>query len=261
MIEQILHGDCLELMKAVPDKSIDMILADLPYGTIACAWDTVIPFEPLWAQYERIIKDNGVIVLTASQPFTSALVMSNIKLFRYEWIWNKVSAANFMNLSNRPFKTQENVLVFSKSANFTFNPIRVLRTETSLKRDPIGSYRQRSVKKKEIPHYNANKLETIVLSEDGKKHPIDIITFGKHDSDSYKFNHPTKKPVALFEYLIKTYTNKGDLVLDNTAGSGTTAVAAINLQRQFIVMEKEQEYIETIKKRVQQAKLQLKLDL
>ena len=249
--KEILLGDCLELMKDIPNGSIDMILADLPYGTTACKWDSIIPLEPLWKQYKRIIKDNGVIVLTASQPFTTKLISSNYEMFKYEWIWNKVGGSNFMNLKNRPFKTQENVLVFSKSAKFTFNPIRVYRTEKSLKRYKAGSIAIINSSGLYVEHYGVKKNTKAKLHEDGKKHPIDIITFSIHEKGRYKIKHPTKKPVALFEYLIKTYTNENDLVLDNTAGSGTTAIACLKTNRQFIVMEKEQKYYDIILKRVE----------
>ena len=248
--KEILLGDCLELMKDIPNGSIDMILCDLPYGTTACKWDSIIDLDLLWKQYKRIIKDNGAIVLTASQPFTTKLISSNYEMFKYEWIWNKISGSNFMNLKNRPFKTQENVLVFSKSANFTFNPIRVYRTEKSLKRDKVGSIANRDLPISDVEHYGAKRSAKLKLHEDGKKHPIDIITFSIHEKGRYKIKHPTKKPVALFEYLIKTYTNEGDVVLDNTAGSGTTAIACLNTNRQFIVMEKEQKYYDIILKRV-----------
>jgi len=131
-------GDCLLKMKDIADKSVDLICTDLPYGTTACKWDVIIPFDKLWEAYKRIIKDNGAIVLFGSQPFTSQLVMSNLEMFRYTWVWDKIAGANFMNLSNRPWKTHEDILIFSKTANFTFNPIRVMRSAKSLKRDPAG---------------------------------------------------------------------------------------------------------------------------
>lgn len=257
--EVILHGDCLELMPDIPDKSVDMILCDLPYGTTACKWDTVIPFETLWEQYNRIIKDNGVIVLTGSEPFSSALRMSNLKNYKYEWVWNKIAGSNFMNLSNRPFKTHENILVFSNTPNFTFNPIRIKRSDKSLLRDKAG---KKAIIKRAghiIEHYNCKASNEGYLDADGKKHPVDIITFSKDERGRYKFKHPTKKPVALFEYLIKTYTNEGDLVLDNCAGSGTTGVACERTNRKYILMEKEAKYIEVINFRISKEKEQVKL--
>ena len=250
-MNQEILGDCLEIMPTLPDKSIDMILCDLPYGTTDCKWDTIIPFEPLWAQYKRLIKNNGAIVLTASQPFTSALVMSNPGWFKYEWIWDKVRGANFFNLGNRPLKTQEQVLVFSKTAAFTFNPHRVFRSESSLKRDPIGKSRKyKSAVTSNIGHYNRDINGTCSYNEDGKKHPVDIIRFSIVEKGVYELKHPTKKPVALFEYLIRTYTNEGDTVLDNCAGSFTTAIACLNTNREYICIEKDEKYFEVGRNRI-----------
>jgi site-specific DNA-methyltransferase (adenine-specific) len=245
----LFHDDCFNILSNIENESVDLILCDLPYGTTACKWDSVLPFDKLWAEYERIIKPNGVIVLTASQPFTSALIMSNLKMFKYEWIWNKVNGSNFMNIKNRPFKTQENICVFSKSSNFTFNPIRVDRTEKSLKRDGILSERK-IIKKGFVEHYSTFIESEYTLANDGKKHPIDIITFSIHEKGRYKIKHPAKKPVALMEYLIKTYSNENDIVLDNCMGSGTTGVACSILNRQFIGIEKEKAYYDISVKRL-----------
>jgi len=225
-------ADCLTFMKDIPDKSIDMILCDLPYGTTACRWDVIIPFEPLWEQYKRIIKDNGAIVLTASQPFTSALVMSNIKMFKYEWIWDKGKAGNIFLCKKQPMKYHENILVFSTGTH-RYNPIMELRDK---------------------PVVGKNKSTGRAFSDNSKpyeklythKYPKSIVYFGR---ENYVL-HPTQKPVALFEYLIKTYTNEGDLVLDNCAGSGTTGVACKNTNRNFILIEKEPEYIKIINERL-----------
>lgn len=246
-VNKIYCGDCLEVMPNIPDKSIDMILCDLPYGTTACKWDIVIPFELLWKQYKRIIKDNGAIVLFGSEPFSSYLRLSNIKNYKYDWIWDKVAGANFMNLKNRPFKTHENILIFSKNSNFTFNPIKVPRTEKSIRRQPIG--KERVIKGEgEVEFYNLKRINVHLIG--GLKHPIDIIRFSIHEKGRYNFRHPTKKPVALFEYLIKTYTNEGDLVLDNCAGSGTTGVACKNLGRNYILIEKDREYCDIAEDRI-----------
>ena len=242
--KEILLGDCLELMKDIPDGSIDMILADLPYGTTACKWDTIIPFEPLWEQYERIIKDNGAIVLTASQPFTSALVMSNPKMFRYEWLWIKAKPSNFLMGKKQPMKYTENILIFYKKQP-TYNPIMIKRDEKNKRNNKKCGYL---------------KYEALGINEDNKY--VDRLKSGMNDyiyprnylffsqNTKVKYVHPTQKPLALFEYLIKTYTNENDLVLDNTAGGGTTALACLNTNRQFIVMEKEQKYYDIILKRV-----------
>ena len=232
-------GDCLELMKDIPDKSIDMILCDLPYGTTACKWDTIIPFDKLWEQYERIIKPNGAIVLTSSQPFTSALVMSNPKLFRYEWIWIKNRGSNFALANKMPIKEHESVLVFYKKLP-TYNPIKQQRAESGKER----------VKTIINPSTVSENYGGIVLQE-GKIY--DELRF---PSSWQKFNcevglHPTQKPTELFEYLIKTYTNEGDLVLDNCAGSFTTAIAAINTNRNYICMEKDETYFNIGKNRIE----------
>jgi site-specific DNA-methyltransferase (adenine-specific) len=244
-VNKIIQGDCLEVMKEIDDKSIDMILADLPYGTTACKWDTIIPFEPLWEQYKRIIKDNGAIVLTASQPFTSALVMSNIKWFKYEWIWEKEQGSNFTTVNHQPFKAHENILVFS-SGKITYNPIGNYMKYNPQKTKGKPYFIKRSGKMTQNLATGANQELTSTNNETGDRHPLSYIYFQR---DIPKI-HPTQKPVALFEYLIKTYTNEGDLVLDNCAGGGTTGVACKNLNRNYILIEKEPEYIEIIKKRL-----------
>jgi len=228
------QGDCLEVMKDIPDKSIDMILCDLPYGTTACKWDTIIPFEPLWEQYKRIIKDNGAIVLTASQPFTSALVMSNPKMFKYEWVWDKRLPSGFQIAKYRPMMRHENVLVFSKGTP-KYYPIM-----TEQKPRKGGGFK---VSSSSSPIKNVDGE----LRDYTEKYPQSILEFYKRDKGTV---HPTQKPVALFEYLIKTYTNEGDLVLDNTAGSGTTGVACKNTNRNFILIEQDEKYCEVIKERV-----------
>ena len=250
-------GDCLEVMPGL--ETVDLILADPPYGITACRWDSIIPLEPMWEQLKRLTKTNGVIVMTASQPFTTTLVSSNKGMFRYEWIWNKVNGANFMNLKNRPFKTQEQILVFSETANFTFNPIKTMRTEASLQRDPVGSIVNRKIYSKDVEHYGAKRSETLTVSADGTKHPVDIIKFTIHEKGRYQFKHPTKKPVALMEYLVKTYTNKNEKILDFTIGSGTTAVACERLNRRWIGIEISEEYCEIAAKRIERERQRLKL--
>jgi len=248
MKEEIWQGDCLELMKNIEDKSIDMILADLPYGTTACKWDTIIPFEPLWEQYNRIIKDNGAIVLTASQPFTSALVMSNIKMFKYEWIWEKERPTNIFLIKKQCGKVHENILVFYKKQPI-YNPI----TEKSLQPKNNKGNKSQSGEMNIIETLGNTKTK---ISKDYKseiRNPRSVIKVSRGTRGNAKL-HPTQKPVALFEYLIKTYTNEGDIVLDNVAGSGTTGVACKNLGRNFILIEKEPEYIEIIKKRLEELK-------
>lgn len=236
---KIYCDDCLNIMPDISDKSIDMILCDLPYGTTACKWDVVIPFELLWKQYKRIIKDNGAIVLFGSQPFTTILISSNIKMFRHEWIWKKTKASGFQLANKIPMKGHENILVFYKRLP-TYNPQKVFvgikdRRKTYNKTNPSSNFPIASGKGQ-------------VRKDDGYRFPVTVQEFS--NSDKTKRLHPTQKPVALFEYLIKTYTNKGDLVLDNCAGSGTTGVACKNLGRDYILIEKEEKYVEIARNRI-----------
>lgn len=240
-INKVIQGDCLEVMKGIPNKSIDMILCDLPYGTTACKWDIIIPFEPLWEQYKRIIKDNGVIVLTASQPFTSALVMSNPNMFKYEIIWEKEKPTNFLLVKKQIAKQHENILIFYKNQP-TYNPI-MYKCEDRLF-DKRKTYNNSKQKKDSI--LGEVELYCKRRKEDGFRYPKSIYKVSRERTSL----HPTQKPVALFEYLIKTYTNEGDLVLDNCAGSGTTGVACKNTNRNYILIEKEPEYVEIIEKRL-----------
>jgi len=234
-VNKIYNMDCLEGMKYIDDKSIDMILCDLPYGTTKCKWDIVIPFEPLWEQYERIIKDNGAIVLFGSQPFTSALVMSNLKLFRYELIWQKTLATNFMLVKKQPAKKHENILVFYKKQP-TYNP-----------QMEIGKpYKDKPRKRTVGIHGNAETIKKAINNE-GTRYPSSVQLFSNGNNGNV---HPTQKPVELCEYLIKTYTNENELVLDNCIGSGTTAIACINTNRNYIGFELDKEYYEIAKNRI-----------
>ena len=245
-MNQVLHGDCLELMKFIPDKSIDMILCDLPYGTTACKWDTIIPFEPLWEQYKRIIKDNGAIVLTASQPFTSALVMSNVKMFKYSLIWDKLKGRQPYLAKIRPMKSHEDILIFSKSKE-VYNP-QMEQAEKKNMRD-----REKNHNKGTKNSIWGEQKEYKTKKDESLRFPQSVIKIsGQSKEINNRRVHPTQKPVALFEYLIKTYTNEGDLVLDNCAGSGTTGVACKNTGRNYILMEKEKEYIDIINNRLSQ---------
>jgi site-specific DNA-methyltransferase (adenine-specific) len=228
-------GDCLEVMKQIPDKFVDAIICDLPYGTTACKWDSVIPFEPLWAQYKRIIKDNGAIVLTAAQPFTSALVLSNPKWFKYEWIWNKKKPSNFLNANRTPLMNHESVLVFYKSFGI-YNP-----------QMTIGKTRTKGGKKYANNGCYGNYNETEKVSYN-KYFPKSIVEISNAQQKGKV--HPTQKPVELMEYLVKTYTNDGDTILDNCMGSGTTGVACKNLNRKFIGIEQDPSYFEIAKGRI-----------
>ena len=234
----LLHGDCLELMKDIPDGSVDMILADLPYGTTSCKWDTIIPFEPLWKQYERIIKDNGAIVLTATQPFASALIMSNPKRFKYQWVWYKNLRTGFAQAKTQPMKSHELVLVFYKKTP-TYNPIKVKRT----------TVKAGNKKKKFGEIYGGTVYEKNVDNQSDLVNPHDVLEI-KAIHGSAKRLHPTQKPIELFEYLIKTYTNEGETVLDNCMGSGTTGVACKNLNRNFIGMELDDKYFKIAEQRI-----------
>lgn len=242
-LNKIYQGECLDVMKEIGDKSIDMILCDLPYGTTACKWDTIIPFEPLWEQYKRIIKDNGAIVLTASQPFTSALVMSNPDMFKYEWIWEKAVGSNFAVAKFQPLKEHENILIFSKSKTI-YNPIKEERKGSGKARLKNG-YKSNGTKT-EITGMTSNRMGKIY---EDLKYPSSVQYFNNREKG--RGLHPTQKPVALFEYLIKTYTNEGGLVLDNCAGSGTTGIAAINTKRNYILIEKDENYFNIATTRIE----------
>ena len=236
-------GDCLEVMKYIPDASIDMILCDLPYGTTACKWDTIIPFDKLWEQYKRIIKDNGAIVLTASQPFTSALIMSNAKMFKYELIWQKATGSNFATLKYQPMKEHESICVFSKkTANYL--PIMQERKGSGLKRIK-SPYKSNTISGETTRNMIANVKGKIY---NDLRNPSSVQYFNNRESS--RGLHPTQKPLELMKYLIKTYTNKGDVVLDNCMGSGTTCLAAKELNRKFIGIEKEQKYYDIAMSRV-----------
>ena len=247
MIDEIIHGDCLDVMPSIPDKSIDMILCDLPYGTTACKWDTIIPFELLWEQYERIIKDNGAIVLTASQPFTSLLVFSNLRLFRYEWVWDKVAVANPMLAKVMPLKTHENICVFYKNKP-SYNPI---MTE-GVMWNRAGSAGHLAFTGK-APNKGKAKSDS-----NTSRYPKTIIKFS--NANRTQANHPTQKPVPLFEYLIRTYTNEGETVLDNCIGSGTTAIAAYNTNRHYIGIEKEEKYVNIARERIRKHTQQMSIE-
>jgi site-specific DNA-methyltransferase (adenine-specific) len=239
MMEQIkiIQGDCLEAMATLPDTSIDMILTDLPYGTTYAPWDNLIPFNGLWFAWKRIIKDKGAIVLTASQPFTSYLVLSNPKWFRCEWIWDKLIGSNFANANRQPLKVHENVLVFA-SGQTTYNPQKTLGTKNH---SQGTSSKEKGSELLLIKDRTPDDLS-------GLKFPKSIQTFSKHSSQSKL--HSTQKPAELFEYLIRTYSNVGETVLDCTAGSGTTGEAAIKCGRKAILIDNDPACIEIMHKRL-----------
>ena len=246
-LNKIYNEDCLEGMKRIPDKSVDMILCDLPYGTTACKWDTIIPFEPLWEQYERIIKDNGAIVLTAVQPFTSALVMSNPKNFKYEWIWQKNTTSGFAMAKKQPMRNHESVLVFYKKQS-TYNYMKEprLMTQESLNR---MKYDFTTTKGENTVNGGIAKVEYKPESKE-LSYPKTVQFFKSLSNNDKDRFHPTQKPVALFEYLIKTYTNENETVLDNCIGSGTTAIACLNTNRNFIGFELDETYFDLANERI-----------
>jgi len=251
-INEVHQGDCLELMKLIPDKSIDAIMADLPYGTTACKWDTIIPFEPLWEQYKRIIKDNGAIVLTASQPFTSVAVMSNPNMFKYSWIYKKRCASNFAQAKYAPMKEHEDVLIFA-DGKVNYYPIKEERQGSGADRAKYAySDKSRHASGEFVGKIKGEYDKENDSGNDELRYPSSVQEFNNRASGDRGF-HPTQKPVALFEYLIKTYTSVGDVVLDNTIGSGTTAVAAINTGRNWIGIEQDAHYCEIANERIRKA--------
>lgn len=240
------QGDCLEVMKDIPDGSVDMVLCDLPYGLTHCKWDSVIPIEKLWEQYKRIVKSNGAIVLFGSEPFSSEIRVSNRKDYRYDWIWDKKRGSNFQNAKKQPMKSHENVLVFYERQP-TYNPVywygKPYKTKEGERRRKIEGVSQIGT---------FAKFRPLSESEDGRRYPLSIIKFERDGSRI----HPTQKPVALLEYLIKTYTNEGETVLDNCMGSGSTGVACVNTKRNFIGIELDPGYYEIAKKRIEEAERQ-----
>ena len=245
----LMHGDCLELMKDIPDGSVDMILCDLPYGTTACKWDTVIPFEPLWEQYRRVAKRNAAIVLTASQPFTTALIASNYRDFRYCMVWDKVNrATGYGNANKMPLKRHEDVAVFYRALP-TYNPQKT-------KGEPyVASRGDRNARDTRPGVYAGGGLHATVTVNVGDRFPVSILPI-KADVKTGHGLHPTQKPTPLMEYLISTYTNEGETILDNCMGSGTTGVACVNTNRRFIGIEQDDKYFDIARKRIEAAQQQ-----
>lgn len=231
------NGDCLELMKDIPDKSIDAIICDLPYGTTQNKWDSVIPFKKLWNEYERIIKDNGAIVLTAQQPFTSALIMSNPKIYKYNWVYQKNKSTGFLNAKKQPLNDYEDICVFYKK-QCTYNPQMTVAEKT---------YKRGNVKRKKSDCYGKEKDFNQV--ETGLRYPKRIQYFNNNKTQEQK--HSTQKPLELLKYLVRTYTNENDWVLDNTCGSNTTGIACYDLNRNYIGIEKDIDIYNVAKERVE----------
>ena len=237
---ELILGDCLEELKKISDKSVDIVLTDPPYGTTQCKWDSVIPFEPMWKELKRIIKDNGCIALFGSEPFSSALRMSNIKQFKYDWVWQKSKATGYLNSKIRPLLKHEIVSIFYNKQSI-YNPQNLIKKKTPT--ISKGNRGRENNSSGEI--YNKANKDVLQFYEN---YPLSIIQFNVDSKAEY---HPTQKPVALLEYLIKTYTNENDIVLDFTMGSGSTGIAAKNLNRKFIGIEKDQNYFNIAKDRIE----------
>ena len=233
------QGDCLELMKSIPDSSIDMVLCDLPYGSTQCKWDNIIPFESLWKEYNRVLKKNGAAVLFGTEPFSSYLRLSNIKNYKYDWIWDKVKGTGYLNAKKQPMRNYEIISVFYKY-QCTYNP-----------QMTTGHPRKVSFRRKELQTECYGKTNKDYYYDSTERYPRNIQVFSIDTQNTSL--HPTQKPVALLEYLIKTYTNEGEVVLDNCMGSGSTGVACVNTNRNFIGMELENNYFEIAKERIEKA--------
>jgi site-specific DNA-methyltransferase (adenine-specific) len=253
MSYDIIQGDCLDVMRGMADNSVDAIITDLPYGTTTIKWDTVIPLDAMWTCVKRVLKLGGVFVTTASQPFTTNLIASNMEWFKYEWIWHKTLASGFLHAKNAPLKAHENIIVFSGGA-----------VAHAGKSDLRMNYNPQMVSGK--PYKSSHKSNgwagigkhnNWLTVNDGTRYPSSVLYF---KNPNHKSDHPTQKPVELYEYLIRTYTNAGDTVLDICMGSGTTGVAAINTGRRFIGIERESEYVDVAQRRIEAATVQLKME-
>ncbi len=239
---RLMQGDCLERMQEIESGSVDMVLADPPYGTTQCKWDSVIPLEPMWTQLKRIIKPNGAIVMTASQPFTTTLISSNIKMFKYDWVWEKPKGTGHLNAKKQPMRNKEDILLFY-SKQCTYNP---QMTTGSPYRDKAGKDHTKRTSMSENYGAYTNKRE----DNKGFRYPKQIQRFPVVERGTL---HPTQKPVELMEYMIKTYTNEGDAVLDFAMGSGTTGVACKNLNRDFIGIELDETYFKVAEERINES--------
>lgn len=231
------HGDCLNLMKDIDTNSIDMVLVDLPYGTTQCKWDSILPLKDLWTEYNRIVKDNGAMLFHCAQPFTSNLIMSNPKNFKYEWIWEKSKASNYLNAKKQPLRAHESIAVFYRRP-CTYNP-----------QMTQGEAYNKGTALRETDVYGSQRA--VEVKSDGERYPRTVQYFVTAEKEGKL--HPTQKPIALAEYFVKTFSNAGDTVLDNTMGSGTTGVACVNLDREFIGIEKDRKYFDIAVERISEA--------
>ena len=247
---KLLHGDCLELMKDIPDKSVDLVLCDLPYNTAGLKWDCMIPLDLLWMQYKRIIKPNRAIVLFAQQPFTTAIISSNIEMWKYNWIWQKEMGSNFINCNYVPLKVSEDICVFGVgSTTFTKHGNSLIYNPQMSVGKPYICKNGNIADEEYAVLHRSSKVCGHITENNGTRYPTNILRFNR---DRNKI-HPTQKPVALLEYLIRTYSNENDLVLDNTMGSGSTGVAAINTNRRFIGIEKDDKYFGIAQSRINES--------
>ena len=243
-MNKILHGDCIDLLKNIPDNSIDMVLCDLPYGTTQCKWDITIPMNKLWQAYNRVCKKNAPMVFTAAQPFTSALVMSNPKFFKYTWVWEKSKSTGYLNAKKMPMRAHEDICVFYRKPPI-YNP----QMTQGKPYNKGKAHRPTDV--------YGSQVSTLVKNDTGLRYPRTVQYFKTAESEG-KVYHPTQKPLSLFRYLIKTYTNEGDVVLDNCIGSGTTAIAAIKENRNFVGIELDKDYVSISSQRMDEAYREIK---
>jgi DNA modification methylase len=252
---KLYNGDCLELMKDIPNGNIDAIICDLPYGTTACKWDSILPLDKLWEQYKRVLKPNGVVVLTSTEPFTSILISSNLKDYKYCWYWDRCIKSNFLNAKHQPIRHIETIVVFYKG-KATYNPILKPKRKDQIRWNNIPS-KQKQTETLSTVGYLKNRFERREIPLD-MDYPTELLTFSLPSANKGR-NHPTEKPIELMEYLVKTYTNENNLVLDNCIGSGTTAIACINTNRKCIGMEKDKEYFDKAMQRINNHTAQTKL--
>lgn len=236
MRREIILGDCIDEMSNIKDGSIDMILCDLPYGTTQCKWDVVIPFDLLWGQYERIIKDNGAVILFGAEPFSSFLRLSNLKMYKYDWIWDKIKGTGFLNAKKQPMRTHEIISVFYKN-QCTYNPQKT-----------TGHDRKKTFRGKHLNTEVYGAMEKDYYYDSTERYPTSIQVFSTDTQNTSL--HPTQKPVSLLRYLIRTYSNEGEIVLDNCAGSGSTGEAAIKENRGYVLIEKEKCYYDVMVERI-----------
>lgn len=250
-LDTIICGDCLDVMADMPDGCVDLIIADLPYGRTACGWDSIIPFDSLWQHYRRLIKSQRAIVLFGKQPFTSQLIMSNLGWFKYCWVWEKTRPFDFFNCKNKPLEKHEDIVIFSDGTVANCSPKRMIYNPQGLKRVNVKWTRPEKYDSEHKTKRPSHKLDRIIEFAD---YPTTILRF---PNPNHRLLHPTQKPLSLIEYLVRTYSNKGDLVFDNVMGSGTTAVAALKLGRHFYGCDINPEYVKLANERIEKIRLEM----